>query len=99
MLYFLKMKGNIMDTLTSILILGVVIGICIFIIKIFAKPISLIIKLLLNAASGFIILFLVNTFGASIGFTVGVSFFNAVIAGILGVPGVVLLLILKLLFF
>ena len=88
-----------MDTLTSILILGAVIAVCIFIIKIFAKPISLIIKLLLNAASGFIILFIVNIFGEGIGFTVGVSFFNAVIAGILGVPGVVVLLILKVLFF
>ncbi len=88
-----------MDSLNSILILAGVILVSIFIIRIFAKPISLIIKLLLNAASGFIILFIVNFFGESIGFTVGVSFFNAVIAGILGVPGVVLLLILKFLFF
>lgn len=88
-----------MDTLTSLFILAAVIAISVFIIKIFAKPISLIIKLLLNAASGFIILFIVNIFGESIGFTVGVSFFNAVIAGILGVPGVVVLLILKILFF
>ena len=55
-------------------------------------------KLLINTALGYIALFILNFFGEFIGITLGLNFINAVVVGFLGVPGVVLLALLKFLF-
>ena len=55
-------------------------------------------KLLINAALGYIALFILNFFGGFIGLSLGLNFVNAVVVGFLGVPGVILLTLLKLLF-
>lgn len=78
--------------------IGGVVLVCVLLLKILTAPIRLIFKLLINAGFGFIILFIVNFFGEFAGFTLGVSFINALIAGVLGVPGVILLILLKLFF-
>ena len=44
---------------------------------------------------GFVILFVVNWLGGFVGVSLGVNWINALVAGILGVPGVVLLLLVK----
>lgn len=62
-----------------------------FILKISSK---LIIKLLLNALIGGIIIFLINFFGSPLGISIELTFFSAIIVGIFGVFGVILLLIL-----
>ena len=55
-------------------------------------------KLLLNAVMGFFILLVVNWLGGFVGVSLGVNWINALVAGILGAPGVVLLLLLKYVF-
>ena len=60
--------------------------------KILRKPIKLLFKLLLNAAVGFLVLFLVNIFGLNI----DMNLLNALIIGILGLPGVIILIIVSL---
>ena len=70
----------------------------ILLLKILSAPIRLAFKLLINAGVGFLILFVVNFFGDFVGFTLGVNFLNALVAGILGVPGVILLIVIKLFF-
>ena len=87
-----------MVTISSLLILGAVILLCFVSLKILTAPIRLVMKLLINAALGFVILFVVNFFGAFFGISLGVNFINAAVAGFLGIPGVILLLVLKLLF-
>ena len=62
---------------------------------IFTKPIRLIAKVLINTGIGFVALTLINQFGADFGIALGVNWLNAAVTGILGVPGVALLLILK----
>ena len=65
------------------------------VIKIFTKPMKLIFKLLLNTGVGFAALWLVNFFGDAFGISLGLNWVNALMVGVLGFPGLVLLLLLK----
>ena len=87
-----------METLSSILMAAAVIAVIILLLKIIAAPMKLAFKLLLNALFGFIILFVFNFFGDFVGFTLGINWVNALITGCLGVPGVILLRLIKLFF-
>lgn len=87
-----------METISSLLILGAVILFCYLLLKILSAPIRLVLKLLINAAFGFIILFVVNFLGDFVGISLGINFINALITGFLGIPGVILLIVLKLFF-
>ena len=87
-----------METISSILILGSVVLFCFALIKIISTPMRWLLKLLINTALGYIALFILNFFGEFIGITLGLNFINAVVVGFLGVPGVVLLALLKFLF-
>ncbi|AKL97352.1 sigmaK-factor processing regulatory protein BofA [Clostridium aceticum] len=58
-------------------------------------PIKLIIKLIWNGVIGGAMLLLVNLIGGIFGITIVINPINALIAGFLGVPGVILLLILQ----
>lgn len=87
-----------METLSGILLIAALVVGTILILKILTKPIRWIFKLLLNAAFGFVLLFLVNFFGDPVGIYIGVNFVNALVAGFLGVPGVILLVLLHFLF-
>ncbi len=59
-------------------------------------PIKIIIKLMINGVIGGITLFLVNLVGGIFGLSIGINPVTALIAGFLGFPGVVILLILQL---
>jgi inhibitor of the pro-sigma K processing machinery len=59
-------------------------------------PIRLLIKLLINGLIGGVILFLFNLIGGIFGLAIAINPLNALIVGILGIPGVVLLLIAQL---
>ena len=83
------------ESVQSILMVAGVAAVCIITIKLLSKPIRFIFKLLINTAFGFVILFLVNFFGDPIGISLGVSWLNAFVAGVFGVPGVIFLIILK----
>ena len=81
--------------------IGVVI-LCVFlffsVLRLFAAPLKLAAKVLLNTALGFLALFLLGLTAPLTGFSLGLNLFNAVTVGILGVPGLVLLLLLQMLF-
>lgn len=95
---FLPQKGFFMETLSSLLMLAAAVVLLVLLVKVLAAPIRLIFKLAVNAALGFLILFVVNFFGDFVGIGVTVNLFTALIAGVLGVPGVVLLVLLQFLF-
>ena len=67
-------------------------------IKLFKKPIKLMLKLACNTAIGYIALLLVNKFGGLIGISLGLNWVNALIIGVFGYPGLILLLLLKYVF-
>jgi len=64
-------------------------------ILIFSKPLRFILKLGLNVLCGFVALILLNFVGGAFGLTLGVNWLNAAVVGVLGLPGVALLLVLK----
>ena len=61
--------------------------------KLLVVPLKIIWKLIVNAVVGGITLILINFLGGFIGVHIGINFLTALIVGILGVPGVVLILI------
>ena len=82
------------DLSMSILIIAGLLLLLLF-FKILAKPIKWILKLLLNALLGLIILAVVNYLGSFVGITVTVGWISALVAGILGIPGVILLVLIE----
>lgn len=85
----------------SFLTVGAVV-ICILLVvllfKIIKTPLKWALKLLLNAVGGFIALVILNFFGSIFGLSLTINLINCLVAGILGLPGVILLLLLKYLF-
>lgn len=58
-------------------------------------PIRILIKLLINGLIGGVLLFFFNLIGGIFGLSILINPLNAIIAGFLGVPGVILILILQ----
>jgi inhibitor of the pro-sigma K processing machinery len=58
-------------------------------------PLRIFLRFLLNTLVGGILLALFNVFGAFWGVQIGLNVVTALIVGIMGVPGVILLLILQ----
>ena len=65
------------------------------ILKILAWPIKKIIKILINIGIGAVLLFIVNYIGGNFGFNIPINWVSALVVGILGIPGVVILAILQ----
>ncbi|MCR5438697.1 inhibitor of the pro-sigma K processing machinery [Selenomonas sp. WCT3] len=59
--------------------------------KIVSLPMKLLWKLITNSIVGAVLLWVVNLFGAGI----QITFIKALIAGVLGVPGVIIVLLMK----
>lgn len=67
-------------------------------VRLFAAPIKLALKALLSAALGFAALFALNLAAPVTGLALGMNLMNALTVGILGIPGLVLLVLLKTVF-
>ena len=78
-----------------VILLAVGGGLLGLLLRLLRKPIKWAFKLLLHVLFGFIYLFLFNFIGAWFGLSLDVSWLSAAVAGVLGIPGVVILLILK----
>ena len=65
--------------------------------RIFIVPLKKILKLVLNSVIGGVVIFLINLVGANFGFHIGLNFFTSVLVGLMGLPGAVVLVIIKLL--
>lgn len=83
---------SIFDNISSGVIVIALVVLAVFILT---KPLRKLLKLVLNTVLGYITLFIVNYFGAYIGVQVGVNLLNAIIVGILGVPGVAVLFFIR----
>lgn len=58
-------------------------------------PLKLVVRLLLNATVGGLLLWVVNLVGGLLGLSVPINPVTALIAGFLGIPGVVLVIALR----
>lgn len=66
--------------------------------KVFGTPIRLALKLALNTLLGFAELIVLNFLGSLVGIGIGINLANALITAILGIPGVIFLFLIKVLF-
>lgn len=65
--------------------------------RLFIVPIKKIIKLVFNSILGGICIYIINLVGNMYSFHIGLNIFTSIIVGILGIPGAVLIVIIKLL--
>ena len=65
--------------------------------RIFIVPLKKILKLIFNSLLGGLTIFIINLIGANFRFHIGLNIFTSVVVGLLGLPGAVCLIILKLL--
>jgi len=63
--------------------------------RIFSSELRLLFKTLLNTAVGFAALFLYNWLGAFVGLGIGINPLNAITIGLLGAPGLALILFIR----
>ena len=74
---------------------------CIFFLFIFGKvfivPIKTIIKLVINSVLGGVVIFLINFIGAYFNFHIGLNIITSIFVGLLGIPGAIVIVIIKLL--
>ncbi len=68
------------------------------VLKLFASPLKLAGRLLVNTLLGFALLGLLNVMGVLAKLSLGLNLFNALIIAVLGVPGLALLILLRMIF-
>lgn len=91
------MEDRPMDTNVIITFLA-----CVFALfllgRVLVVPLKTILKIILNSILGGFLIYIVNLIGAGYSFHIGLNFFTAIFVGVLGIPGALLLAILKLFF-
>ena len=87
-----------MDLISPVIVIAAIVLAVILVLRLLAKPMKFIFKLLINTLLGFVLLWLLNFFGGGLGISLDLTLFNALIVGLLGIPGVLLLLALHLFF-
>ena len=85
-----------MDVYNILTILGCVFAI-VAIGKIFMFPFKKVLKFIINTIIGALIIYVINMVGANFGFNIGLNIFTSIFVGVLGIPGAILLIVLKLL--
>ncbi len=66
--------------------------------RVFLVPLKMVFKLVFNAVIGGIVLALINFIGSAFGYHLPLNIISALIIGFLGVPGVIFLVIIKIIF-
>ena len=64
-------------------------------VRLFSAPLKVALRVLINSVLGFGALWLLNLTTSVTGLSLGLSWFNAIVIGILGVPGFGLLLLVQ----
>jgi len=62
---------------------------------IFSKPVKLFAKLCINISFGAVLVYIFNLAGGFLGIKLGLNIFTSSVAGIMGIPGIILLFLLK----
>ena len=84
-----------MNTLTLVFLVVVGVLLLVLLFKLFRTSLKWALKLLFNTLIGFAALLLLNYIGAPLGISLNLNWFNAIVTGVLGVPGVIVLLLIK----
>ncbi len=73
-------------------------ALCLLIVsaRFFKKPLRIIITLILNSLCGIALILVINTFSPQASLVIGINPVTAAVCAVLGVPGVILLVLIKL---
>ena len=82
-----------MNYLTMILVAIIVLLLAKFVLKVNTKRL---IELIINILLGIVVIWLINKFGGSLGISIPLNFITALVVGVLGIPGVIILVLLNL---
>ncbi len=87
-----------METQTLEFIAAFVLGLMLLfiLIRLFYTPLRIAFKLVLNAVAGGVLLMVINFAGTLAGISIGINVVTAAVTGVLGVPGIALLLLLQI---
>ena len=64
--------------------------------RVFLMPIKLVLRLIYNGLIGGVMLWVLNFIGAYFGFSIAINPITALVAGFLGMPGIIILVLFKL---
>ena len=84
-----------MDFSNVLVILGCIVVLWI-VGRIFLVPLKALLKLVVNSTLGGLLIFIINLIGSTWKFHIGLNIVTAILVGLLGIPGAVLLIVLKL---
>ena len=87
-----------MDVGTILLLTGAAAALLLFSLRVFSAPLKLAVKALCNTLLGLGALLLLNAAAPLTGLSLGLNLFNAAVVGVLGVPGLGLLLLVQWVF-
>lgn len=87
-----------MDVTTLLLLAGAVLLVLLLAARVLAAPLRALARAALNTALGLGALALLHATRALTGFPLGLNLFNALVTGVLGLPGIGLLLLLQWIF-
>jgi inhibitor of the pro-sigma K processing machinery len=89
-----------MGSITFGTVVGYLLGVLIVFVaaKIFFVPLKKVLRIVLNSALGALVLVIINLFGPFLHIYIGVNPVSALVLGLLGVPGLCLLMILQIFF-
>ncbi|WP_366923419.1 pro-sigmaK processing inhibitor BofA family protein [Metallumcola ferriviriculae] len=82
--------------LFMIAVVAIVLLVIFFIFYFLAKPLRWLFKLLYNSLIGLLLLWILNTAGQIIDFQVPINLLTVVIVGFLGIPGLIVVVLFKL---
>lgn len=64
--------------------------------RVFIVPITKVLKLVINSVLGAGLIYIINLIGSGFDFHIGLNFFTSIIVGILGIPGAICIIVIKL---
>ncbi len=82
--------GIVSESIVSLVLVAAAV---ILLIRLLLKPMKWIFKLLLNTALGFVLLFIVNFVGSWVNISIAMTWLNALIVGVFGLPGAAILIL------
>ena len=85
------MEMSVLLTYAGAIVLILVLG------KLFLWPLKMVFKIAVNSIAGGIVILAINYIGTYFGVMIPLNMINALIVGVLGIPGAILLLIFNIL--
>lgn len=84
-----------MENYTFLAYMGCIVAL-IIVGRIFIFPLKKIFKLIVNSVIGAALIYVINIVGSSLNFHIGLNWWTILCSGLLGIPGVILVIIIKL---